>query len=82
MLHSPDIPLLGVEPNLVHLYSTYSGRQQLFSDANITTPPNVREVYSFEHLIEGLAFLIVNNLLVQKWIFKIDHHVQGRGIGN
>lgn len=75
-----NIPLLGVEPNLVYLYSTHSGRQQLFSDANITTPPNVREVYSFEHLIEGLAYLIVNNLLVQKWIFKIDHHVQGRGI--
>ena len=76
-----DIPLLGVEPSLVTLYSTHSGRQQLFKDGEVATPPNVREVYSYERLIEGLSILIVNNLYVQKWLFKVDHYVEGKGIG-
>ena len=76
-----DIPLLGAEPNLVTLYSTHSGRQQFFRDGGIATPPNIREVYSFDQLVEGLAVLIVNNLYVRRWIFKIDRYIEGKGIG-
>ena len=72
---------MGAEPNLVSLYSTHSGRQQFFRDAEVATPPNVREIYSFEQLVEGLAILILNNLYVRRWMFKIDHHIEGRGIG-
>lgn len=76
-----DVPLLGAEPSLIRLYSTYSGRQQLFSAAEVTTPPHIKEVYSVEQLLDGLSWLVVNFLSVRRWLFKIDHHVHGRGIG-
>lgn len=76
-----DIPLLGAEPDLVKLYSTHSGRHQLFREGEVTTPPNVREIYSLDQLLDSLAVLILNNLYVRRWIFKIDHHIQGKGIG-
>lgn len=33
-------------------------------------------------LVEGLASLIVNNLTIRRWLFKIDDQTHGRGIGN
>ena len=73
--------VLGTEPSLVSLYSTRYGQQQLFQDAGLSTPPSVYQIFSLEQLVEGLAWLVVNNLLVQRWLFKIDHHIHGRGIG-
>lgn len=78
---SIDVPLLGAEPDLVKLYSTHSGRHQLFREGGVTTAPNIREIYSYEQLLDGLAVLILNNLQVRRWIFKIDHYIQGKGIG-
>lgn len=33
-------------------------------------------------LVEGLASLIVNNLTIRRWLFKIDDQSHGRGIGD
>lgn len=45
------------------------------------TPPSVVDVFSADQLIEGLASLVVNNLTVRRWLFKIDDQIHGRGVG-
>ena len=73
--------MLGSEPNLIYLYSTFQGRQALFEDAQVSTPPSITGIHSFEQLVEGLAWLVINNLSIKRWLFKIDHHILGRGFG-
>jgi hypothetical protein len=76
-----DVPLIGGEPDLIYLYSSYSGRHALFEDAGISTPPHITNIYSQEQLMETLASLIVNNLNIKRWLFKIENCPQGNGIG-
>lgn len=45
------------------------------------TPPSIVDVFSEDQLIEGLASLVVNNLTVRRWLFKVDDQIHGRGIG-
>jgi len=44
-------------------------------------PPSVVDVFSADQLIEGLASLVVNNLTIRRWLFKIDDQIHGRGVG-
>ena len=39
------------------------------------------DVFSADQLVEGLASLVVNNLTVRRWLFKIDDQIHGRGVG-
>lgn len=76
-----DIPVIGTEPSLLRLYSSFSGRKALFKAAGVATPPHIKDVYSAEQLVEGLAWLVINHPFIRRWIFKMDHHSQGSGMG-
>ncbi|KAL5482074.1 hypothetical protein EMCRGX_G022355 [Ephydatia muelleri] len=73
------IPLLGCPPDIGRLYSSRSGAKRVFADAQVSMPPSQGDIFSEEQLIEHLATLILANLAIQRWLFKLNSHVQGKG---
>ncbi|XP_065135070.2 IQ motif-containing protein H [Paramisgurnus dabryanus] len=74
-----EVPLLGTEPAVVHLYGTKSGGRRIFSSAGVNTPPGKWDIYTLEQLYEGLAQLMTEHMEVQRWLFKIDSEMGGQG---
>lgn len=75
-----NVPIFGPEPEVAHLYSTKSGCKRIFASANVDMPPSEYDVYSLGQLHECLAQLVTENLLVKRWLFKLDDEFDGRGI--
>ncbi|XP_073707067.1 IQ motif-containing protein H [Garra rufa] len=74
-----EVPLLGTEPAVTQLYSTKSGGRRIFSSAGVDMPPGKWDIYTLEQLHESLAQLMTEHMEVQRWLFKIDSEVGGRG---
>ncbi|XP_067276603.1 IQ motif-containing protein H isoform X2 [Pseudorasbora parva] len=74
-----EVPFLGTEPAVAQLYSTKSGGRRIFSSAGVDMPPGKWDIYTLEQLYEGLAQLMTEHMEVQRWLFKIDSEVAGRG---
>lgn len=47
--------------------------------ADVPTPVSSVDIYDEQEFHHSLAKLIVSNLFVQTWIFKIDDEFNGRG---
>ncbi|BFY98989.1 hypothetical protein BsWGS_02029 [Bradybaena similaris] len=75
-----NVPILGPEPDVAHLYSTKSGCKRIFVSAGIDIPPSEYDIYSLDQLYECLAQLVTENLNVQRWLFKLNDEFDGRGI--
>lgn len=61
------------------MYSTKSGSKRIFQSAEISIPFGEYDIYNKDQLYETLAQAITDNLTVQRWLFKLDDEVDGRG---
>ncbi|NXP86461.1 IQCH protein, partial [Passerina amoena] len=74
-----QVPLLGSEPAVAQLYSTKSGSKRIFASAGVPTPPGEWDIRSREQLLRALGHLVLDNLEVQRWLFKVDGERAGDG---
>ncbi|XP_074533228.1 IQ motif-containing protein H [Halichoeres trimaculatus] len=73
------VPILASEPAIAQLYSTKSGGRRIFAVAELDVPPGQGDICSLNQLHETLAELMTQNINVQRWLFKIDSELSGRG---
>ncbi|XP_054128960.1 IQ domain-containing protein H [Melozone crissalis] len=74
-----QVPLLGSEPAVAQLCSTKSGSKRIFASAGVPTPPGEGDIHSREQLLRALSQLVLDNLEVQRWLFKVDDERAGDG---
>ncbi|XP_063026072.1 IQ domain-containing protein H isoform X2 [Melospiza melodia melodia] len=74
-----QVPLLGSEPAVAQLCSTKSGSRRIFASAGVPTPPGEGDIHSREQLLHALSQLVLDNLEVQRWLFKVDDERAGDG---
>ncbi|NXA62201.1 IQCH protein, partial [Mohoua ochrocephala] len=74
-----QVPLLGSEPAVAQLYSTKSGSKRIFASAGVQTPPGQWDIHSREQLFRALSQLVLDNMEVQRWLFKVDDERGGNG---
>ena len=74
-----DVPILGTAPKVIEALTSKSGAKRLFMEADVNIPPSQFDIYSEDQIFEYLSVLIVNNLSVRRWVFKIDSEFDARG---
>ncbi|NXM77134.1 IQCH protein, partial [Serilophus lunatus] len=74
-----DVPVLGSGPEVAQLCKTKSGTKRIFATAHVPTPPGEWDIHSKEQLIGALSQLLLDNLDVQRWLFKVNEERGGNG---
>ncbi|XP_042330886.1 IQ domain-containing protein H isoform X2 [Sceloporus undulatus] len=74
-----DVPILGPDPEVAHLYTSKSGSKRIFAAAEVPVPPGRYDIYSRQQLVEVLSQLIIDYPEVKRWVFKVDDDFGGSG---
>ncbi|NXG63837.1 IQCH protein, partial [Hemiprocne comata] len=74
-----NVPVLGSVPDVAHLYSTKSGSKQIFASACVPTPPGASDISTNQQMISVLSQLVLENMEVQRWLFKVNNESGGNG---
>lgn len=52
----------------------------MFNGCEVPTAPGAYEIYEEKEFVNTLAILILNNIRIDTWLFKIDDESDSRGI--
>ncbi|XP_068266670.1 IQ domain-containing protein H [Nyctibius grandis] len=74
-----NVPILGSAPEVAQLYSSKSGSKRIFASACVPTPPGESDIYDNEEMIRVLSQLIIDNMEVWRWLFKVNDESGGNG---
>uniref|UniRef100_A0A4W3J7B9 IQ motif containing H n=1 Tax=Callorhinchus milii TaxID=7868 RepID=A0A4W3J7B9_CALMI len=75
-----NVPILGPDPDVVHLYSSKSGSKRIFASASVPTPPGEYDIYNLQQMYEVLTQLVIDNLEIKRWLFKMDLEFGGEAL--
>ncbi|XP_075620237.1 IQ domain-containing protein H [Balearica regulorum gibbericeps] len=74
-----NVPILGSVPEVAHLYTTKSGSKRIFASACVPTPPGGADICNKDQMISVLSQLIIDNMEVRRWLFKVNDESGGNG---
>ncbi|XP_009080916.1 PREDICTED: IQ domain-containing protein H [Acanthisitta chloris] len=74
-----QVPILGSGPEVAQQCSTKSGSKRIFASAGVPTPPGESDIHSQEQMVRALSRLILDNMEVQRWLFKVNDESGGNG---
>lgn len=74
--HHLNIPLLGPDPTVASTITTRSYVRQIFRDAGSDVPIGAQDIYTSANFLVALSTLIVSNLEIKKWIFRLNNDLK------